>query len=72
METATALKIDELDRYINSLRPIKNVIIYLYNNGLAKGSVNNIKLTNLIMYGRNSFTLLKAKLLINKYFHQIN
>lgn len=38
----------------------------------AEGSVNKIKLTKRIMYGRNSFALLKAKLLINEYFHQIN
>ena len=76
METAAELKIDELDRYINGLqndlRAVKNAIIYPYNNGLAEGSVNKIKLTKRIMYGRNSFALLKAKLLINEYFHQIN
>ena len=37
METATELKIDELDRYINGLqndlRAVKNAIIYPYNNG---------------------------------------
>ena len=76
METAAELKIDELDRYINGLqndlKAVKNAIIYPYNNGLAEGSVNKIKLTKRIMYGRNSFALLKAKLLINEYFHQIN
>ena len=68
METAAELKIDELDRYINGLRndlrAVKNAIIYPYNNGLAEGSVNKIKLTKRIMYGRNSFALLKAKLLV--------
>ena len=76
METAAELKIDELDRYINGLqndlKAVKNAIIYPFNNGLAEGSVNKIKLTKRIMYGRNSFALLKAKLLINEYFHQIN
>lgn len=76
METAAELKIDELDRYINGLqndlKAVKNAIIYPYNNGLAEGSVNKIRLTKRIMYGRNSFALLKAKLLINEYFHQIN
>ena len=56
METATELKIDELDWYINGLqndlRAVKNAIIYPYNNGLAEGSVNKIKLTKRIMYGR--------------------
>ena len=76
METATELKIDELDRYINGLqndlRAVKNDIIFPYNNGLPEGSVNKIKLTKRIMYGGSSFALLKAKLLINEYFHQIN
>ena len=51
---------------------VKNAICYKYNNGLAEGSVNKIKLTKRIMYGRNSFQLLKAKLLLNEYFYQIN
>ena len=38
--------------------------------GLAEGSVNKIKLTKRIMYVRNSFELLKAKLLLNEI--QIN
>jgi len=45
------------------LEAIKNVIILNYNNGLAEGSVNKLKVINRIMYGRNSFELLKAKLL---------
>ena len=51
---------------------LKNAICYKYNNGLAEGSVNKIKLIKRIMYGRNSFQLLKAKLLLNEYFYQIN
>ena len=35
-----------------------------YNNGLAEGSVNKIKVVKRIMYGRNSFDLLKAKVLL--------
>lgn len=73
---ASSLKIDELDSYINGLQSdidaAKNAICYKYNNGLAEGSVNKIKLTKRIMYGRNSFQLLKAKLLLNEYFYQIN
>lgn len=74
--SASKLKVDEIDRYINGLKndlqAVKNAITYPYNNGLAEGSVNKIKLTKRIMYGRNSFMLLKAKLLINEYFYQIN
>ena len=76
IEKAIQLKIEELDRYINGLKndlqAVKNAITYPYNNGLAEGTVNKIKLTKRIMYGRNSFPLLKAKLLINEYFYQIN
>ena len=73
---ASSLKIDELDTYVNGLQAdiaaVKNAVCYKYNNGLAEGSVNKIKLTKRIMYGRNSFQLLKAKLLLNEYFYQIN
>lgn len=36
------------------INAVKNGIKYKYNNRLAEGSVNNIKLTKCIMYGRNS------------------
>ena len=76
MATTTALQIEELDTYINGLKAdievVKNGIHYEYNNGLAEGSVNKIKLAKRIMYGRNSFQLLKAKLLLNEYYCQIN
>lgn len=61
---AATLQIDELDTYINGLKAgidaVKNGIHFKYNNGLAEGSVNKIKLTKRIMYGRNSFQLLIA------------
>ena len=64
---AQSLKIDELDTYFNGvladIDAVKNAIHYQYNNGLAEGSVNKIKLTKRIMYGRNSFYLLKAKVI---------
>ncbi|MDO4469073.1 MAG: transposase [Bacillota bacterium] len=40
-----------------------------YNNGLAEGSVNKIKVIKRIMYGCNSFELLKAKVLFGELFH---
>ena len=40
-----------------------------YNNGLAEGSVNKIKVIKRIMYGRNSFNLLKSKVLFHEVFH---
>ena len=39
-----------------------------YNNGLAEGSVNKLKVIKRIMYGRNSFELLKAKVLLHEHF----
>jgi hypothetical protein len=73
---SSRLNIDEINTYISGLKSdldaVKNGIQYKYNNGLAEGSVNKIKLIKRIMYGRNSFHLLKAKVLLNEYFHQIN
>ncbi len=70
------LDIDEINTYVTGLKSdldaVKNGIRYKYNNGLAEGSVNKIKLIKRIMYGRNSFLLLKAKVLLNEYFYQIN
>ena len=75
-EKTSSLEISEIDAYINGLncdvKAVKNAIHYKYNNDLAEGSVNKIKLTKRIMYGRNSFQLLKAKLLLNEYYYKIN
>ena len=76
MEEARLLEIPEVDSYLNGmekdLTAVKNAIKYNYNNGLAEGSVNKIKLIKRIMYGRNSFEMLKAKILLNEYYFQIN
>jgi transposase len=76
IQLAASLQIDELDADISGLKrdltAIKNGIDYKYKNGLAEGSVNKIKLEKRIMYGQNSFSLLKAKILLNEHFHQIN
>ena len=76
IETAQSLYIDEIDTYVNGLKSdinaVKNAIKYKFSNGLAEGSVNKIKLIKRIMYGRNSFHLLKAKILLNEYYYQIN
>ena len=47
---------------------VKNGIAMQYNNGLAEGSVNKLKVIKRIMYGRNSFELLKAKVLLHVQF----
>jgi transposase len=65
--------IPEIQTYINGVRKdinaVKNGISLAYNNGLAEGSVNKIKVIKRIMYGRNSFDLLKAKGLFYEEFN---
>ena len=65
-----AVNIAELNTYANGIskdiEAVKNGIRLAYNNGLAEGSVNKIKVVKRIMYGRNSFELLKAKVLLHE------
>ena len=72
MRTATQFGIDEIDAFINSvnadLDAVKNAIRYEYNNGLAEGSVNKIKVIKRVMYGRCSFGLLRNKILRKELF----
>lgn len=53
-----------LEGTCKDLEAVKNGIIHKYNNGLAEGSINKLKLIKRIMYGRNSFELLKSKILL--------
>lgn len=73
IESAQKHNIPELQSFVEGilkdLTAIKNGIIYPYNNGLAEGSVNKIKVIKRIMYGRNSFELLKSKVLFHELFH---
>lgn len=73
INTAQKYDIPELQTFINGIKKdliaVKNGITYSYNNGLAEGSVNKIKVTKRIMYGRSSFELLKAKVLFGELFH---
>jgi len=67
IETAAQCGIDEIDSFVNGinadLEAVKNAIRYEYNNGLAEGSINKLKLIKRIMYGRCSFKLLRNKTL---------
>ena len=62
------LNIQELNSFINGIErdidAVKNGIKYDYNNGLAEGCVDKIKVIKRIMYGRCSFDLLKQKVLL--------
>ena len=76
LEETDSLEIDELGSFINGSKrdivAVKNAIALNYNNRLAEGSVNKLKLVKRIMYGRNSFELLKGKLLRFELKHKIN
>ena len=67
IESASRLAIDEINSFIKGitadLDAVKNAIRFDYNNGLAEGSVNKLKVIKRIMYGRNSFKLLRNKVL---------
>ena len=73
IESAKKHDISELQSFVEGIlkdsTAIKNEIIYPYNNGLAEGSVNKIKVIKRIMYGRNSFELLKSKVLFHELFY---
>lgn len=73
IKSAKNQDIPELQSFIegvcNDIEAAKNGIIHSYNNGLAEGSVNKIKVIKRIMYGRNSFALLKAKVLFHELFY---
>lgn len=68
MENTESLGIDEINSFINGLKKdimaVKNAITLEYNNGLAEGSVNKLKVIKRIMYGRNKFGLLRNKVLM--------
>ena len=49
-----------------------NSIIYDYNNGLAEGSVNKLKVIKRIMYGRCNFETLRIKTLRLEKMRKIN
>jgi len=72
IDSAATLKIDELDTFIEGLRldvdAVKNAIELDYNNGLAEGFVNKIKVIKRIMYGRCKFVLLKNKALLISHY----
>ncbi len=61
------LHIPEMDSFIIGLErdfeAVKNAVIYDYNNGLAEGSVNKVKVIKRIMYGRCHFSTLRNKVL---------
>lgn len=76
MSDAEALDVETINSFVNGIRrdlsAVKKAIELDYNNGLAEGSVNKLKVIKRIMYGRSSFELLKAKLLRLELKRKIN
>lgn len=76
MKEAEEMKFEEINSFVNGIRrdqtAVENAIWLSYNNGLAEGSVNKLKVIKRIMYGRNSFELLKGKLLRLELKRKIN
>ena len=76
MSEVEKMNIAEINSFTNGIRrdihAVKKAIEMGYNNGLAEGSVNKLKVVKRIMFGRNSFELLKSKLLRLELKHQIN
>jgi transposase len=71
IESALQLQSEEMNSFVkgifNDFEAVKNAIALEYNNGLAEGSVNKIKVIKRIMYGRNSFILLRNKILFKEF-----
>ena len=67
IEDSLNLGIREIKSFINGLKQdidaVKNAISLDYNNGLAEGSVNKIKVIKRIMYGRCNFETLRNKVI---------
>jgi transposase len=76
IETTSNYGIDEINSFINGisadLDAVKNAVALDYNNGLAEGSVNKIKVIKRIMYGRCSFRTLRNKILTREMQRRFN
>lgn len=72
MEESGKLGIEEITSFSNGLRrdleAVKNAVRYDFNNGLAEGSVNKLKLSKRLMYGRCGFDTLRKKLLLREQY----
>ena len=68
IESAKTLNSDDINSFLNGISrdiiAVKNAIQYDYNNGIAEGNINKIKLIKRIMFGRCSFDTLRRKTLM--------
>ena len=71
IKSALQLGIEEINSFVkgitSDLEAVKNAIRLEYNNGLAEGVINKLKVIKRIMYGRSSFALLRNKVLLKEY-----
>jgi len=71
IEAAAQFGIEGVNSFIkglvSDLDAVKNAIRYEYSNGLAEGKINRLKIIKRIMYGRNSFNLLRNKILTDGF-----
>lgn len=76
IKEALSLGIRGIDSFVNGLQrdltAVKNAIIYDYNNGLAEGSINKLKVIKRIMYGRCDFETLRKKVLRLEFLRSFN
>ena len=76
IEKTKQLNIREMNSFILGLErdfeAIQNAISYDYNNGLAEGSINKVKVIKRIMYGRCSFSTLRSKVLMLEKMKSFN
>ncbi len=76
IEKTKQLNIREMNSFILGLEcdfeAIQNAIIFDYNNGLAKGSVNKAKVIKRIIYGHCNFSTLRSKVLILEKMKSFN
>jgi len=67
IQSATSLNISGINSFIigitRDIDAVTNAAKYEYNNGLAEGSVNKIKVIKRVMYGRCKFETLRSKVL---------
>ncbi len=68
IEQTKSYRIEELSRFVRGierdLNAVKNAITMKFSNGVIEGIINKIKVIKRIMYGRCSFELLRAKVLM--------
>ena len=52
-------------RISEDMEPVKNALLYDWNNGPLEGNINRIKMIKRTMYGRAGFDLLRKKILFS-------